>query len=232
MVFLQEDEQGKPKPNPNPIRGMDRARHKHMKLTRSTFTKIALVTALCVVHGCGSDDYYFETYETAPDDPQEQATRSGADSSRTDRTSVEDPAAPLAYTNIDISTKAGQFQMELGENIRTPEELLRWVPQYSDAKILNCLKGPRAIFATYSSPNSEEHSFAFYKEESLRMGWESHKAFEIGGRRMLTSQRAGKRLTITFEKSESAEQLIHVMLSERTPEDSLGRSVAPLPSPE
>ncbi len=182
----------------------------------------ALAIALCLV-SCRRDDgpqVFYDEYDSPPDSGQAYtlpgqtppSTAAGA----TDDTNVLGTAV-LDGTNLNITTKSGQFRMEVGTNITPPMVLLKDLPINDKAQLVNCLTGPDAIFATYSTLQSEEESLEFYRTEIQEFGWEFQGAFELGGRQMLTALTGTHRLTITFQDS-GDERVFHVMMSERRAE--------------
>lgn len=192
---------------------------------------LAIAALLMSMASCTRDDgpqVYYDDYDTESKDPApgavspNQGTPDPVDDADTNALG----SATLTGTNLNITTRAGQFQMEVGTNITPPEILLSEMPINNQAQIVNCLKGPDAIFATYSTQQSEEEAFAFYKEEIPNMGWEFQGAFDIGGRQMLTAYKDEHRLTITFQ-NDGDERVFHVMVSKRREDPADGERRPP-----
>jgi hypothetical protein len=174
---------------------------------------LTLLTAAVLASGCNREPVIYEYYddvETPPSPPAD--TTSNIAQPVPIRPSDRASVTIASNTNISIATEAGQFLMMVGTNINLPEVLRSEFPRNDQARIVNCLTGPAAIFATYSTLQESSDVFNFYRKSITNMGWSYQGAFSVGGRKMITAQKDQRRLTITFQ-DELEERIIHVMMS-------------------
>jgi hypothetical protein len=176
---------------------------------------LTLLSVTMLASGCNREPVIYEYYDDveAPPSPPAETTSNTADPTPVqpaDRASV----TGASNTNMSITTEAGEFLMMVGTNINLPEVLLTEFPKNDQARIVNCLTGPTAIFATYSTLQKTSDAFTFYRTSITNMGWIYQGAFSVAGRQMITAQKDKRRLTITFQE-ELEERIIHVMMSRR-----------------
>ena len=176
---------------------------------------LTLLSVTMLASGCNREPVIYEYYDDveAPPSPPAETTSNTADPTPVqpaDRASV----TGASNTNMSITTEAGEFLMMVGTNITLPEVLLTEFPQNDQARIVNCLTGPTAIFATYSTLQETSDVFNFYRTGITNMGWVYQGAFSVGGRQMITAEKDHRRRTITFQE-ELTERIVHVMMSRR-----------------
>ncbi|MDE0840454.1 MAG: hypothetical protein OSB41_15575, partial [Kiritimatiellae bacterium] len=113
---------------------------------------LTLFAAIVLFSGCNREPVIYEYYDDVEPPPAPAAET-------TSHTAQPEPGRPpgrasvsvASNTNLNITTDAGEFLMMVGTNITLPEVLLTEFPQNDQARIVNCLTGPTAIFATYST---------------------------------------------------------------------------------
>jgi hypothetical protein len=121
----------------------------------------------------------------------------------------------ISKGTVKIKTKDGEATFSGGDASAVPSDFPSDVPIHKGSTVLSSMLSNDGTMVMLETADNAEKVMAGYKEKLLGDGWKQESAVDLGGGKILTVEKDGRKATISVSGEGSA---THIMLMANAPE--------------